>query len=127
MIAIFVENNRYEVLKELCTVLKESAGIHGKIRRDVMHVLEEIIKYKLKDEPEKIEELLGMIDEELEVTRRGIRIWYEEEINQLESESEQKLNNQQIQHEQEMNNQQIQHEQEMNKYNTNKKWRKKTK
>ena len=62
--------------------------------------MEEIIKYKLKDDPEKVEELLDMIDEEIEVTRRGIRIWYEEEINQLKSETEQKLNNQKIEYEQ---------------------------
>ena len=82
MISIFVLNNRYEVLHELCRIVQDAVGIKGRIKDDVVRVLSEMIKYKLKDNPEEVRELLEMLPEEIEIAKRGARIWFEEEFEQ---------------------------------------------
>ena len=91
IIAIFVLKDRYEILKELCTILTQSKAIKGKIRRDMAKVLEEMIKYKLQDNKNQVRELLEMLDEDRETAKRGIRIWYEEEFAQIEAEHKKEL------------------------------------
>ena len=85
IISIFVLNNKYEILKELCGILKESVGITGKIKNDMAKVLEEMIKYKLQDDENQVRELLNMINEEIEDAKRGVKIWYAEEFEELEA------------------------------------------
>ena len=92
LISIFVLNNKYEILKTLCEILKNCEGIKGKIKIDMTKVLEEMIKYKLKDNKNQVKELLNMIKEEIEESKRGIKIWYEEEFEQLEAKHEKELN-----------------------------------
>lgn len=91
IIAIFVLNNRYEILKELCMILTQSEGIKGPIRRDMAKVLEEMIKYKLQDNVEQVMELLEMLEKDSETAKRGMRIWYEEEFAQIEAEHKKEL------------------------------------
>lgn len=91
VIAIFVLNNKYEILNELCIILNESKAIKGKIKKDMVRVLEEMIKYKLKDNKNQVIELLEMLDEEIKTARRGVRIWYEEEFAQIEAEHKKEL------------------------------------
>ena len=91
IIAIFVLNNKYEILKELCLILKDSKGIKGEIRSDMVKVLEEMIKYKLQDNKEQVMELLGMLGKDRETAKRGMRIWYEEEFAQMEAEHKKEL------------------------------------
>jgi len=91
IIAIFVLNNRYEILKELCMILTQSDGINGPIRRDMAKVLEEMIKYKLQDNVEHVMELLEMLEKDSETAKRGMRIWYEEEFAQIEAEHKKEL------------------------------------
>ena len=80
IISIFVLENEYEILKELCLILAQSEGIKGKIRSDMVKVLEEMIKYKLYGNEEQVMELLGMLEEDRQTAKRGMRIWYEEEF-----------------------------------------------
>lgn len=47
-------------------------------------ILEEMIKYKLKDNENQVMELLNMLKEERETARRGMKIWYEEEFEKIE-------------------------------------------
>ena len=54
IIASFVLNNKYEILKELCLVLTQAKGITGEIRNDMVKVLEEMIKYKLEDNENQV-------------------------------------------------------------------------
>jgi hypothetical protein len=91
IISIFVLNNKYEILKELCLILKHAVGIEGKIRMDMVKVLEEMIKYKLRDNKEQVMELLEMLEEDRETAKRGMRIWYEEEFAQIEAEHKKEL------------------------------------
>ena len=91
IISIFVLNNKYEVLKELCEILTQSEGIKGDIRNDMTSVLEEMIKYKLKDNKNQVLELLGMLEKDSETAKRGIRIWYEEEFAQIEAQHKKEL------------------------------------
>lgn len=91
MISIFVLNNKFKVLKELCTILKQSNAIKGEIRKDMTKVLEEMIKYKLQDNKNQVKELLGMLDKDRETAKRGMRIWYEEEFAQIEAQHKKEL------------------------------------
>lgn len=91
IISIFVLNNKYEVLKELCKILTQSEVIRGDIRNDMTSVLEEMIKYKLKDNKNQVLELLGMLEKDSETAKRGIRIWYEEEFAQIEAQHKKEL------------------------------------
>ncbi len=91
IISIFVLNNKYDVLKELCKILTQSIGIKGKIKRDMTKVLEEMIKYKLQDDKNQVRELLDMLDEEREIAKRGMKIWYEEEFAEIEAQHKKEL------------------------------------
>jgi hypothetical protein len=91
LISIFVLENRYEILKESCEILTQATGIKGKIKRDMTKVLEEMIKYKLKNNKTQVRELLSMLDEEIEISKRGMKIWYEEEFEQLEAQHKNEL------------------------------------
>ena len=91
IISIFVLENKYKILKELCEVLTQSIGITGKIKRDMTKILEEMIKYKLQDNETQVRELLSMIDEEIEIAKRGIKIWYAEEFEQIETQHKKEL------------------------------------
>ena len=91
IIAIFVLNNKYEILKELCLVLTQAKGITGEIRNDMVKVLEEMIKYKLEDNENQVVELLGMLGKDRETAKRGMRIWYEEEFAQIEAQHKKEL------------------------------------
>ena len=102
IISIFVLEKKYEILKELCEILKHAIGIKGKIKRDMTKVLEEMIKYKLKDDKDQVEELLSMLDEEREAAKRGMKIWYEEEFAQLEAEHQKELKIQEAEHQKEI-------------------------
>ncbi len=84
IISIFVLENKYEILKELCKILKEAKGLTGKIKNDMAKILEEMIKYKLKYDENQVIELLNMLKEERETARRGMKIWYEEEFEKIE-------------------------------------------
>ena len=102
IIAIFVLNKKYDVLKELCIILTQSNGIKGEIRRDMTKVLEEMIKYKLNDNAEQVMELLGMLEKDRETAKRGMRIWYEEEFAQLEAQHKKELSIQEAQYKKEL-------------------------
>ena len=91
IISIFVLNKEYEILKELCEILIHSEGIKGKIKSDMTKILEEMIKYKLKQNRNQVMELLEMLDEEREIAKRGMRIWYEEEFAQIEAQHKKEL------------------------------------
>lgn len=91
IISIFVLNKKYEILKELCRILTRSIGIKGKIKRDMTKVLEEMIKYKLQDNKTQVMELLDMLDEESQIAKRGMKIWYEEEFAQIEAKHQKEL------------------------------------
>ena len=91
IIAIFVLNNTYEILKELCLILTRAKGIKGVIRNDMVKILEEMIKYKLQDDKDQVVELLGMFGKDRETAKRGVRIWYEEEFAEIEAEHENEL------------------------------------
>ena len=91
IIAIFVLNNKYEILKELCLILKHSKGINGEIRKDMVKVLEEMIKFKLEGNNNQVRELLRMLEKDSETARRGMKIWYEEEFAQIEAEHKKEL------------------------------------
>lgn len=91
IIAIFVLNNEYEILKELCEILSQSKGIKGDIRNDMTSVLEEMVNCKLKDNKNQVMELLEMLEKDRETAKRGIRIWYEEEFAQIEAQHKKEL------------------------------------
>lgn len=91
IIAIFVLNNKYEILKKLCLILMHSKGIKGEIRVDMVKVLVEMIKFKLKDNKDQVMELLEMLGKDKETAKRGMRIWYEEEFAQLEAQHKKEL------------------------------------
>ena len=91
IIAIFVLNNPYEILKELCLILTRSEGIKGEIRNDMAKLLEDMIKYKLQDNKYQVMELLEMLGKDRETAKRGMRIWYEEEFAQMEAEHKKEL------------------------------------
>ena len=91
IIAIFVLNNKYEILKELCLILKQSKGINGELKNDMIKVLEEMIKFKLQDNKNQVMELLGMLGKDRETAKRGMRIWYEEEFAQIEAQHKKEL------------------------------------
>ena len=103
LISIFVLKNRYKILKQLCLILKNAIGIKGKIKKDMTKVLSEMIKLKLQDSPRRVKELLNMLNEEIETTKRGIRIWYEEEFAQQRDEFQKELAQMEKQHIQELN------------------------
>ena len=75
----------------------------GKIKKDMTKVLSEMIKLKLQDSPRRVKELLNMLNEEIETTKRGIRIWYEEEFAQQRDEFQKELAQMEKQHIQELN------------------------
>ena len=91
IISIFVLNRKYEILKELCKILSQSKGIKGDIRNDMTSVLEEMIKYKLRENKNQVMELLQMLEKDRETAKRGIRIWYEEEFAQIEAQHKKEL------------------------------------
>ncbi len=102
IISIFVLENEYEILKELCLILAQSEGIKGKIRSDMVKVLEEMIKYKLYGNEEQVMELLGMLEEDRQTAKRGMRIWYEEEFAQIEAEHKKELSIKEAQYKKEL-------------------------
>ena len=102
IISIFVLENEYEILKELCLILAQSEGIKGKIRSDTVKVLEEMIKYKLYGNEEQVMELLGMLEEDRQTAKRGMRIWYEEEFAQIEAEHKKELSIKEAQYKKEL-------------------------
>ncbi|WP_462315115.1 hypothetical protein [Methanobrevibacter sp.] len=102
IISIFVLENEYEILKELCLILAQSEGIKGKIRSDMVKVLEEMIKYKLYGNEEQVMELLEMLEEDRQTAKRGMRIWYEEEFAQIEAEHKKELSIKEAQHKKEL-------------------------
>lgn len=69
----------------MCGILKASKGIKGEIKNDMVLVLREMIKYKLKDDKNKVRELLSMISEEVKNVKRGYGIWFEDEFAQIEA------------------------------------------
>lgn len=83
LISIFVMHDIYEVLKQLCNILKDIYIENDKFRRDLVLVVDEMIKYKLKDDENKVKELLEMNRKEMEDMKRGVRIWFEEEFEKL--------------------------------------------
>lgn len=113
LISIFVLKNKYEILKQLCWILKNAIGINGKIKKDMTKVLSEMIKLKLQDNPKQVKELLNMFDEEIETTKRGIRIWYEEEFAQQHEKFQHELNQKEQQHSQELAQKEQQYSQEL--------------
>lgn len=102
IISIFLLNNKYGVLKELCAILTQSKGIKCEIRKDMTKVLEEMIKYKLKDNKNQVKELLGMLEKDIETAKRGVKIWYEEEFAQMEAQHRKELSIKDAQHRKEL-------------------------
>ena len=66
------------------------------------NVLEEMIKYKLKDNKNQVMELLEMLGKDRETAKRGVRIWYEEEFAQLEAKHEKELSLNETKHKREL-------------------------
>ena len=95
LIAIFVRNNKYKILKELCDLFKRAEQITGKIRDDTALVVCEMIKYHFKNNPDKIKELKNMMSkEEIERARIGVRILYEDEFVKQHKEHQKELKEQ---------------------------------
>ena len=92
LIAIFIETNKYTILKETCILFKSANQINKDIRKDIILVLVEMIKYHFKDDEKHAMELLNMLDKDPEVARRGARIWFEEEFEQQAIEHKKELN-----------------------------------
>ena len=91
IIAIFLRKNKYSILKELCQLFKKTNQIPKKLERDIVLVLESMIKTHLKNDNEKIMELLDMISKDIETAKRGMRIYYEEEFAQIDAEHQKEL------------------------------------
>jgi len=91
IIAIFIRENKYPVLKELCELFKKAKNIPKELERDLVLVLESMIKTQLKNNNEQIRELLNMIGKDIETAKRGMRIYYEEEFAQIDAEHKKEL------------------------------------
>ena len=91
IIAIFLRENKYPVLKELCQLFKKADEIPKELERDLALVLESMIKIHLKNNNEQIKELLNMIGKDIETAKRGMRIYYEEEFAQIDAEHKKEL------------------------------------
>ena len=68
----------------------------------MVKVLEEMIKYKLYGNEEQVMELLGMLEEDRQTAKRGMRIWYEEEFAQIEAEHKKELSIKEAQYKKEL-------------------------
>ena len=83
IIAIFVKQNKNEILEKLCNLYKDAKQIKGPIRNNLSIVLDWMVKTHFKGNKEKILELKGMFSEELETARNGMKIYYEEEFAKI--------------------------------------------
>jgi len=84
IISIFVSNKKYDILKELWGIINNAVGITGEIKEDMTIVLENMIKYKLKNEKTKTMELLNMIEKDTKSAQQGLRIFFEDEFDEME-------------------------------------------
>lgn len=112
IIAIFVENNHYEILKKLCELFK-SVNRKGKIKDDMALIVSEMIKFHLRNDKNKVLELLTMIEDEMEVAKRGMRIFYEDEFAKIDAQHKKEMDVQKANFKKEFAKQKEQHAREL--------------